>query len=378
MKINTLKEHIETFKSDTKRYLNAIRLGDKLGILDLKCKFEQEISDNSLEEELTIYFNPIQYENQYINLKYNRQFIGYIREEIAKSYKKVNGKNIFPINIKDFGGKKSLIIGYYLKSKNILFFGINPFGRYVYGWCIFKFYDMIKSLLKQTNIEVQDIKDEQMKILSKNFLSGVKNRINDIEEEIENGANWIKEKNIEIIKILKNIQSNEILIEGLRENIENKENGFLDELKKLDNLSYLDKWEIKGTNLIFYFKNVHAMFQGENVYLGEYRVSLLANGQFKWECKNKITNLYTFKGDKSIHPHIRGNDELGQCWGDKGNSVRDAVKNGNYTLIVSYINMFLRTYNQNSPHRKIENWILFNKKNNRSAKNPMIDEDIKW
>lgn len=371
MENKTIKDYIQDIKSDSMNYILALKKGKELNLLEMPVKVSKSITDTSLEKELTIYVNTAVSGSKTGSEKYINQLLGI--SNVNKNYysfKKSDDKNHIPIKVSDLGSRKRLIIGYYLKDVNIIYLGYNPFA-YNYSWSIFKLYDIIKSLQKQTEVKSVCIKKAQIKILSGTFIKGITNRISDLKKKREDNEKRISDDEIRVMRLLRENADNTLQINLLSNSSVDKQDLFLKELEKLNNLSFMDKWEIDGIDIKLYFSNVYAKYQSKDVYLGNYIVTLKANGTFNWDCENKIkSGPYDNYTSPLIHPHVSGNDSTGQCWGSRGGDVSRAVASGNYSYVATFVNMFLRTYNHGSPLRNIKNWIEYNKENKRVHEEP--------
>lgn len=106
-------------------------------------------------------------------------------------------------------------------------------------------------------------------------------------------------------------------------------------------------------NEIWYItQDISIRKNGKNIKMGDYKISIklpkYSSDEITVSCQNlsrKIEGLYD-------HPHI----QCGHiCWGESYYILRCAIS-GNLDLFAQEFEKFLRTYNPDSPYRKLEWW----------------------
>jgi hypothetical protein len=158
-----------------------------------------------------------------------------------------------------------------------------------------------------------------------------KKQINKLEKEVSNYEKSIG-TNIDKITLLKHTTYSDIPTK--------------EELDKISKNTQIVEWGSEKDALFFITQPIDIEYEGDKYELGKYKIMIGLNKTIKITSVNNPKAAYP-------HPHI---ERSNPCWGNIGMTVQKLLNSGQLSQLLVLIVRYLKTYNDESPHKEIRAW----------------------
>jgi hypothetical protein len=293
-------------------------------------------------------------------------YLGLRSHHIIKQSK----EEVKPLKI-EFEGKE-LMLGQYLKERNIVMLYINPFNT-DYSVENNKYLELVLKLFegKMNNIKLEKVDvAEKMKLA---FIEKFKSEINDKLSEVRNGLKYNEDEinNLQsnLIKTIRNATLNRKQIEGLIAFSTNTDDTIKKAIEEVKQLPFVKNIRLTGSGIGLDVGSIKIKYKDEEVYIGDFYLIISPDG-IKVYCKNPILNNENIE---ISHPHIDGNNN---CYGgERENKIIEYLSTFDLKKLVFFVYMFLKTYTSGDSYNNLDMWCRedLQRRKTREIKN---EEDI--
>ena len=264
---------------------------------------------------------------------------------------KRSNEDIKPITIEYQG--KELMLGQYLKERNIVMLYINPFNT---DFSVEKneYIDLILKLfedkIKKLELNKVDVSEKMKVAFVEKFKSEINSKMSSIRENVRYNENEINNYQSSLIRAIKSLQVNKKQIDGLIAFSLNTDDTIKKAIEEVKTLPFVSNVNLVAEGIGMDIGDISINYNGENTYIGNYYLIINPDG-VKVHCKNPILNK---EGTEIEHPHI---NEDNNCYGgERGQKIVEYLASFELKKLVFYIYMFLKTYTPDDCYNHLSLW----------------------
>jgi hypothetical protein len=248
---------------------------------------------------------------------------------------------------------KELILGHYIKERNIVLLYISPF----YTNYSEENNEYLELMLKVFQEKMKDIKLEKVDVAEKmknafieKFKETINNKLKEIKGNLKYGEDEINNLQVSLLRAIRNSQLNRKQIEGLVAFSTNTDTTIKKAIEELKQLPFVSNIRLMSGGIYLDVGRISINHNDEEVYIGDFYLIISPDG-VKVYCKNPILNL---EGIETSHPHIDGNHN---CYGgEREQKILEYLSTFDLKRLVYFIYMFLKTYTANDCYNSLPMW----------------------
>jgi len=261
-------------------------------------------------------------------------------------------EEIKPINVEYEG--KELMLGQYLKEKNIVMLYINPFNtdfsteNNEYLELVLK---LFKDKMKDVELKKVDVTEKMKNAFVDKFKTEINNKLSEVKESLKYNEDEIDNHQASILKAIRNSQLNRKQIEGLISFSTSTDDTIKKAIEEVKKLPFVKDIRLTGSGIGLDVGKINITYKGEDVYIGDFYLIISPDG-IKVYCKNPIISR---DGMEISHPHIDGNHN---CYGgEREQKILEFLSTFELQKLVFYVYMFLKTYTPNDSYNNLSMWV---------------------
>lgn len=276
---------------------------------------------------------------------------GYLGLRQHSIIKRNGNEDVKPIKI-EFEGKE-MMLGHYLKERNIVMLYINPFNT-DYSTENNEYLELVLKLfedkIKEIELKKVDVSEKMKMALTDKFKKEIVYKLNEVRENLRCYEEEVSNCQASLLKAIRNTQVNRKQIEGLINFSTSTDETIKRELDELKKLPFVTNIRLTSKGISLDIDDIKIKQNNEDVYIGDFNIVISPNG-VKVYCKNSILDD---EGNVTAHPHIDGDNN---CYGgEREQKIMEFLSNFELKNLVFYINMFLKTYTANDSYHSISLW----------------------
>lgn len=261
-------------------------------------------------------------------------------------------EEIIPLTIEI--NDKKLILGHYLKERNIVMVYINLFNTDLANFEESEYLNLLLKQLeeniKRIGLKKTDVTEKMKLALLEQFKGEITNRIDDLKHTIIDLERNIGSYNSNLVTSMKSLRTNKAQIESLIGFSTKTDEVLQKEVKEVEQLPFVKNVKLTSNGISLDVGKVTINHKGEDVYMGDFYLSITPN-EVKVYCKNPILSN---DGFEVTHPHIDGNHN---CYGgEREIKINEYLSSFELKKLVYFVYLFLKSYNANDSYNQISMW----------------------
>jgi len=379
--------HDFNFYGNVERVIRFNSYFSKLGFE--RVNINKEFGIHTFYPQLTLMINPtlvLQNDNEVTN-EYNtftkllisrtepnwykyfsgkRGFLNLISHHIIKK----SDEEVKPLKI-DFEGKE-LILGQYLKERNIIMLYINPFNT-DYTTENNEYLDLVLKVfedkMKEITLVKADVTEKMKFAFIEKFKTEVNNKLTEVKNNLKYNEDEINNLQSSLVRTIRNATLSRKQIEGLILFSTNTDDTIKKAVEEVKQLPFVKNVRLTGSGISLDVGSIKIKYKDEEVYIGDFYLIISPDG-IKVYCKNPILNSENME---ISHPHIDGNNN---CYGsEREQKIIEYLSTFDLKKLVFFIYMFLNTYTAGDTYNSLDMWCREDLKR-RDTKEIVNEEDI--
>lgn len=276
---------------------------------------------------------------------------GYLGLRAHTIIKRCGKEEVKPLKVEYEG--KELMLGQYLKERNIVLLYINPFNtdftteNNEYLELVLKLFE---EKMKEITLEKVDVTEKMKNAFVEKFKREITQKLNEVRENLRYSENEIDESQMRIVRAIRNAQLNRKQIEGLISFSTSTDERIKTAIEEVKGLTFVKNVRLTSGGIGIDVGKIVINHNGEEVYIGDFYLIISPEG-IKAYCKNPILSL---DGIEVSHPHIDGNHN---CYGgEREDKIIEYLSTFELKRLVFYLHMFLTTYTANDSYNSLSMW----------------------
>jgi hypothetical protein len=261
-------------------------------------------------------------------------------------------EEVKPIKVEYEG--KELMLGQYLKERNIVMLFINPFNtdytteNNEYLELVLKIFE---DKMKDVELNKVDVTEKMKNAFVDKFKREINNKLSEVKESLKYSEDEINNLQANMLRAIRNSQLNRKQIEGLISFSTSTDDTIKKAIEEVKKLPFVKDVRLTGSGIGLDVGKVNINYKGEDVYIGDFYLIISPDG-IKVYCKNPIISR---DGLEVSHPHIDGNHN---CYGgERENKIMEFLSTFELQKLVFYVYMFLKTYTPNDSYNNLSMWV---------------------
>jgi hypothetical protein len=261
-------------------------------------------------------------------------------------------EEIKPIKVEYEG--KELMLGQYLKERNIVMLFINPFNtdftteNNEYLELVLKLFE---DKMKDVELIKVDVTEKMKNAFVDKFKKEINNKLSEVKESLRYNEDEINNLQTNMLRAIRNSQLNRKQIEGLISFSTSTDDTIKKAIEEVKELPFVKDVRLTGSGIGLDVGKVNINYKGEDVYIGDFYLIISPDG-IKVYCRNPIISR---DGLEVSHPHIDGNHN---CYGgERENKIMEFLSTFELKKLVFFVYMFLKTYTPNDSYNNLSMWV---------------------
>jgi len=248
---------------------------------------------------------------------------------------------------------KQIIIGQYLKERNIVIFYINPFYTNmatednIYPDSVLKIYS---DLMKNISLKKVDVIEKMKLAFIEKFKTEITTTLQRLQSNVTSSEKNLVQLNSNLINEIKNIRLFKCQTQNLIAFNLNTDEKIKQGIEEVKGLPFVKNVRLVGSGICMDIGDISITHNGKDVYLGNYYL-IISPDNVRVYCKNPIISNDNME---IIHPHINENRN---CYGGQ-REIRINTYLAGFDLkkLVFYVYMFLKTFTPDDCYYQLNMW----------------------